>query len=347
MQNKPLIINSCGEWSEYKDLFSRYEVRVIDLYRINYFKFLPKYGFFHSRFSYILIFVLSFIPLLKLIKKNRESIFIAHLITSLPLFLFSCFNLKSNLILRISGMPKLNYIRKKFWSFSSPYISMITCPSLDLLSKLKSQNLFEIKKLSFLPDAIFRIDDFINKKKISKFINLPKKKKIILSIGRLTKQKNFKYLIDEFYSFNKLNDGYVLYILGDGEQKKELQELIKLKKMHDKVFLLGHVNNVYEYIKKSDVFVLSSLWEDPGFVLIEAGLGNLFIISSDCPNGPKEILENGMNGILFKSKNALTQSLVEYHALNKVNKLSMKIKLKKNIKKYSMFSHFNILNSLI
>ena len=89
------------------------------------------------------------------------------------------------------------------------------------------------------------------------------------------------------------------------ESKKGTAGTHKIKKMHDKVFLLGHVNNVYEYIKKSDVFVLSSLWEDPGFVLIEAGLGNLFIISSDCPNGPKEILENGMNGILFKSNSKM------------------------------------------
>ena len=51
----------------------------------------------------------------------------------------------------------------------------------------------------------------------------------------------------------------------------------------------------------SSVFVLSSLWEDPGFVIVEAALCNLFVISSNCPNGPKEFLDDGKRGILFES----------------------------------------------
>ena len=60
-------------------------------------------------------------------------------------------------------------------------------------------------------------------------------------------------------------------------------------------------------MRSADVFILSSLWEEIGFVIVEAAFNNLFIISSDCPNGPKEFLENGKNGILFKnnSKNEL------------------------------------------
>ena len=346
---KPLIINSCGEWDEYKNLFSKFNIDVIDLYKINYFTILPKRGFIQSRFSYILIFILSFIPLLKLIRNNKDSVFIAHLITSLPLFLFNIFQFESNLILRISGMPKLNFIRKKFWNLSSLNISLITCPSFELLSKLKSKNIFEENRLFFLPDAIFRLDDFIKRKNLSELKNLPVKKKIILSIGRLTKQKNFKYLVNEFSLFNKHNDDYCLCILGDGEEKKEIQKLIISKNLSKKVFLLGHIKNVYNYIKRSEVFILSSLWEDPGFVLIEAGLGNLFVISSDCPNGPKEILNNGINGILYKSNclNSLSNSLVEYTTLNESTKLSKKLKLKKNIKKYSMFNHFNIIRNLL
>ncbi len=346
---KPIIINSCGEWDEYKNLFSKYNIDVIDLNNINYFKFLPKQGFFQSRFSYIVIFILSFIPLIKLIKNNKNSVLIAHLITSLPLLLFNLFKFESNLILRISGMPKLNLIRKKFWDLSSKNISLITCPSFELLNKLRSKDIFEEKRLFFLPDAIFRVNDFIKKKNLSELKNIPDGKKLILSIGRLTKQKNFKYLIKEFYLFNEINNDYCLCILGEGEEREEIQKFIKSKNLSNKVFLLGHVKNVYSYIKISEVFVLSSLWEDPGFVLIEAGLGNLFIISSDCPNGPKEILDNGKNGILYKSNclNSLTNSLVKYTSLSEDKKLSMKLKLKKNIKKYSMFNHFNIIKDLL
>ena len=74
---------------------------------------------------------------------------------------------------------------------------------------------------------------------------------------------------------------------------------------------MGFSENIFSYMKKADAFILSSLWEDPGFVLIEAAFCNLFIISSDCKNGPKEILLNGKGGILFKKnkKNELSDSL--------------------------------------
>ena len=54
-------------------------------------------------------------------------------------------------------------------------------------------------------------------------------------------------------------------------------------------------------MKNAQAFILSSLWEDPGFVLIEAAMNNLFLISSDCKNGPSEILDNGNRGYLFKN----------------------------------------------
>ena len=54
-------------------------------------------------------------------------------------------------------------------------------------------------------------------------------------------------------------------------------------------------------MKKSEIFILSSLWEEVGFAMVEASMCNTYIISSDCPNGPKEFLNNGDNGILFKN----------------------------------------------
>ena len=88
-------------------------------------------------------------------------------------------------------MPRLNFLRKNFWKFNKQKINVITCPSLQLLKKLKDTNIFDNEKLYFLPDAIFQIKDFIKQKKTNKSIDLPKDKKNILGIGRLTKQKKF------------------------------------------------------------------------------------------------------------------------------------------------------------
>ena len=157
-----------------------------------------------------------------------------------------------------------------------------------------------IKNLHYLPDAIIKIRN-LKTEKTPVDLSLAKKKRVILAAGRLTKQKNFTYLIDEFSEFLKFNDNFVLFILGDGEEKEKLIKLIDKKKLKEKIFLLGFKKNVYNYMNNCEPFILSSLWEEVGFVIVEAAMCNAYIISSDCPNGPKEFLNNGKNGLLYKN----------------------------------------------
>ena len=103
-----------------------------------------------------------------------------------------------------------------------------------------------------------------------------------MSAGRLTKQKNFKYLIEEFGKFyNDDNKNYRLVILGDGEELTNLRLLVQKKQLNNAVYLLGRVDNIFRYMKDADAFILSSKWEEMGFVIIESAFANLFIISSN------------------------------------------------------------------
>ena len=173
--------------------------------------------------------------------------------------------------------------------------------------------------------------------------------KTILAAGRLTKQKNFLYLLHEFEKFLEIKKDYKLIILGEGEKKSEIQNYIKKNNISDHVYLKGYVKNIFSYMKNSDLFVLSSLWEDPGFVIIEAAFSNLFVISSNCPNGPKEILDNGRGGILFKSneEGALLNSFIEFDKLSSDERVYKKVILKKNISKYTIFKHFKTLETIL
>ena len=133
-----------------------------------------------------------------------------------------------------------------------------------------------------------------------------------------------------------------LFIIGEGELKKDLEELINKENLNEKVFLLGFKDNVYKYLNNCKCFILSSFWEDPGFVLIEAGIANATIISSNCPNGPVEILESGKNGYLFKSNNEKDFYIKFDDFINSDMETIMKKKLnlKKNIKIYTKFYHY-------
>lgn len=342
------IINTCGEWESEKYFFERNDVKVIDL-NFNYFKYLPKKGFFKSRFSFLIISLFSIIPLVKLIKKEKPDYFIAHLITLLPLSLFNLINFKTKFILRISGFPKLNFLRKFFWRNFSKKIFKVTCPSNDLMKQLTQNNIFQKKNILFLPDPIIRVEEYL-KKINKKNLNLEKiDSKYFISVGRLTKQKNFKYLINEFKEFNNLNENYNLLIFGNGEEEKTLKTLIKNLNLSKKVFLMGYSENIYFYMKKSSALILSSLWEDPGFVIIEAAMCNTFVISSDCKNGPTEFLENGQGGLLYKSneKNFLSKAINDFVKMSNEEVLKKKIKAKKNCYNYTLARHFFLLSKIL
>ena len=274
---------------------------------------------------------------------------IVHLITSLPIILFSVFNYNTKLILRISGLPKINLLRGFLWRMVSKKIYKISSPSNDLICQLNVIGIFPESKIFFLPDPIIRIKKFINDIKFPSKKNLDiTKNKYFISVGRLTKQKNFKYLINEFYKFTKYNHEYNLLIFGEGELKKKLLNQINKYSLSNRVFLMGYSKNIYSYMKSAEAFILSSLWEDPGFVIIEAGMCNLFIISSDCKNGPREFLQNGEGGALFESnkENELTNSLKSFTETKQNHKIK-KIKTKKKCLTYTLFRHFKILNKIL
>tara|TARA_Y100000816_G_C25780961_1_gene409596 strand:- start:178 stop:606 length:429 start_codon:yes stop_codon:yes gene_type:complete len=140
-----------------------------------------------------------------------------------------------------------------------------------------------------------------------------------------------------------------MFILGEGEDKAKLNRLINDKGLEEKIFLLGFKKDVYSFMRNSEIFILSSLWEEVGFVMIEAAICNSYIISSDCPNGPKEFLNNGKNGILFKnnSKKALLKGLINYSRLDKEKIFADKVILKKKTSKYTMFKHFLVFDKLL
>ena len=102
-------------------------------------------------------------------------------------------------------------------------------------------------------------------------------------------------------------------------------------------------------MKHSKAFILSSLWEDPGFVMIEAALCNCLVISSDCKNGPREFLLNGKAGILFKNNTdgKLIKALEDFKTLKKIDIYKKKVLAKKNSSKFTMFKHYLGIKNII
>ncbi len=343
---KTFIIDSTGEWQEKLDRTSG--IDTIKLYNKNYYKFLPKGNFLKSRLSQMIIFISNFILLKKLLLKEKPDFLIAHLIISLPLTLFFFFKFKTKLIIRISGTPKLNILRRFFWTFFSKNVHIVTCPTKSTLKKLTSSKIFPKEKLKLLYDPILKVN-FINTKKKEKIEDRFLKTDYILSIGRLTKQKNFSLLINAFKEIVKKYPNLKLIILGEGEDRKKIEKLIKSLSLSNIIFLEGYKRNIFNYIHNCECYISTSLYEDPGFTLIETGFLNKPVIAADSNTGPSEILDNSNNGFLFKNndKISLVNNYLQFKKLSAKEVMNKKINLKKFSKNFSIFQHFQNLEKIL
>ena len=291
-----IIVDAVGEFSKKIDEINEKKIKIIKLQKYDLVKFLPKLGKLKSRISFLIIFITSFFGLKNILQKNKPDFLIIHLITILPLILFFMFNFKTKCILRISGFPIMSPLRKFLWSFLLKKVDIITCPTKNTLQYMKNLKITDETKLKLLYDPAISIRE-IAKKKVQ---NISNYNDDFIAVGRLTKQKNFEFLIRNFIEVVKINNGIKLSIFGDGEEKKKLTSLITKYNLEQNVTLRSFKQNIFPYMLKSKSLVLTSDWEDPGFVLIESAICRTFLISSNCKNGPVEILDNNKAGLLFE-----------------------------------------------
>lgn len=120
---------------------------------------------------------------------------------------------------------------------------------------------------------------------------------IVISAGRLETQKDFPCLLNAFSILRRRYPAH-LAILGEGSQRKNLQQLADSLHITNDIWLPGFIKNPYPYLAKSKLFILSSHYEGLGNVLVEALVLRIPIVSTNCPSGPDEILEHGKYGRL-------------------------------------------------
>lgn len=127
---------------------------------------------------------------------------------------------------------------------------------------------------------------------------------IIINVGRLVPEKGQKYLIDAFGRIDPKE--WKLVILGEGPLKGDLKNQAEALNITDKIELPGAVKEVDWWLAKSSIFVFPSVSEGFPNALVEAMAAGLPCISFDCDSGPRDIIENGVNGILVEEKDVDT-----------------------------------------
>jgi len=254
--------------------------------------------------------------LLKLIKhfnKNQPDVFVSaysHMnIVSLVAKILS--KTKTKVVIKECNMFSFNkitarnFFRRIVAKFVLPLLMKIFYPLADSIicvSEGVAEDIYHIigrkKEIKVIYNSVINRKIYkLSKERVSHPWFKKTKIPIILAVGRLAKEKDYPSLLRAFKLVVKERQ-VRLVVLGEGSERKKLEQISKKNKISDNVAFLGFQNNPYKYMKRASVFALSSLHEGFGNVIVEAMACGVPVVATDCKSGPGEIIKNKENGIL-------------------------------------------------
>jgi len=257
----------------------------------------------HSMQSNIAAIIVCYLKKKKIIIRNSEN----------PIF--SAINSENKFIASIVVLLKLI-----FYNFCDGVVTNSVGSATSLRFFVYNKN--KIKKI---------YNPYINKINTKKF----KKENYLINIGRLRKQKDHETLLKAFKIFSKKNSKFKLIILGHGNLRNKLEKLSNKLQISQVVIFKGWVDDTLPYLKKAKIFVLSSVYEGLGNVLLDAINYDVPCVSTNCPSGPSEILLNGQGGYLVEPRSPKKLANKIEYGLNNYKKSLIKNQFAK--KKLSRF----------
>lgn len=293
-------------------------------------------------------FFIGLLILAKQLIRNKNNLVISFQANVYCVYL--CKLLNSKVIVRSNTSPT-NWSKNIFKNLI--YKNALSITDALIVNSYEFKNLIK-KKFNIKSTCIYNPlnkNEILDKSK--KKINLTFFKKNtfnFINVARLDEQKDQLTLLKAFLILKKhLN--FRLILIGSGKKEKKLRKFINENGLNNQVKIKNNITNPFPYILKSNIFILSSIYEGLPNVLLEAITLKKYVISSDCPTGPKEILDYGKGGSLFKTSdvNDLVKKIKEVIENRKQTTKKIKysynnlIKFDKNnnLKKY-----FKLINSI-
>ncbi len=320
---------------------SKYDLYIISIGPCSYKKELKKYvkKFYELKTSRAIYSIFALRKIINKLNIHNNSIFVsninyANVITILALRTYS--NLKIILVERTAikeldiYFNPIDFIKKKTIKFLIKFLykkaNVIITNSKKSSEHLKTLCKSNVKTI-YSP-AFKKFSKKVKKKNIIKKI---------LSVGRLSKEKGYETLI---HAVNLIKDRtFVLEIIGDGNQKNNLNKLIRQLKLGDKIYLRGYYKDTSKYFKKADLYINCSFFEGFPNSVIEAISYNIPVICSRSHGGVSEILSRGKGGYFFDAGDHLNLANLIKKFLNKQKKFQKKLNYAKN-----KITKFNVAN---
>ncbi len=198
------------------------------------------------------------------------------------------------------------WIQKLFMRVVMPRANALTCVSKDMVDQYRC--VFKSPPHTCVYNIV---NDHNSQKKLIESVDdtwfVAKNEPLIVAAGTLTQRKGFPDLILAMKELTKLRKAK-LVIFGEGPMRSELQVLIDELDLGSVVKLFGHVENPLKYFSRADIFVLSSYAEGLPNVLVEAMMCGCTPVSTDCPTGPREVIQEDKYGYLVPLRNPVAMA---------------------------------------
>ncbi len=279
----------------------------------NNIKILTHHKYFSSTNKRFLKYISCLMLLFKEIINNKDILVFSLQANLYAILLCKIFGIK--IIARANSSSSIwasNFFKITIFKFILKLADKIVVNSSDLKKEFSKK--FKVATtLIFNPLNYNEIKKLSKKKLQSNFFKYKKNEIKIINIGRLTYQKDQITLLKALKVLNK-KINFKALIIGNGQDKLILKKYIKKNELSKKIKIINYMKNPFPLLKSADVFVLTSIYEGLPNVILEALVLKKVIFSTDCPTGPREILQNGKVGNLYKIKDykSLSYKLLDY-----------------------------------
>lgn len=252
--------------------------------------------------------------LLSTIQMNNVISTLAHTLAGRP----------GKLILRIANHRSRSYpsksLKGKAISLLAPYVyrlaSRIICVSRSVKNDLSSFNIIPDERMHVIYNPIDLVkikasakEEITDKTYPTYLMDHP----FLLSVGRLSSQKDYATLIRAFKKLRSTHPEFHLVILGEGKERQKLRNMVDRLRLDEFVYMPGYVENPYPWIRASKVFVSTSRWEGCPNVILESLSMGTPVVATDCEGGTAELLQDGSIGTLTepRSPSEITNGIVK------------------------------------
>lgn len=232
------------------------------------------------------------------LRRNPPDVLVTGLLGGVVVAAKEAAGADTNVVVSVQGLPQPDRVRSVVWPRTYGRADVIVAPVSSIADRVANIADVDDSHIEIAPNPV--VTERLLDRGVEELDHpwFDEETPVIVAVGRQTRQKDFKTLLRAFADIYDDRDARLVVPGKEDEQTKKLRRIVEELSLGDVVSFPGFVDNPYGYMCAADVFVLSSKWEGPGHVLIEALALGTPVVATDCPLGPREVLDDGDAGLL-------------------------------------------------